>query len=204
MTSPKPEAVVFDLGKVLVDFDYGVSARKLAARSRETARDIEDHIGHPTLLFRYETGGMTSREFFRDIRDFSGFTGTFEDFADIFADIFTPMDDMIALHAELRSRGLPTFIFSNTNELAVAHIRRTFPFFARFDAHIYSFLEGAMKPDPKIYETVEKVTGRSGAAILYVDDRPENVAAGRRRGWRVIQQRDSRETIEKVRELGLI
>lgn len=200
----EPQAVVFDLGKVLVDFDYGISARKLAARSRVTPEDIRRHIDHSSLLYRYETGAMTSREFFEDIRDYAGFTGSFEEFADTFADIFTPMEDMIALHAALRARGLPTYIFSNTNELAVGHIRKNFRFFSRFDAYIYSFEVGAMKPEARIYETVEKVTGHSGPAILYLDDRPENVAAGAARGWQVIHQRHARETIRRMRELGLV
>ena len=204
MTNPKPEVIVFDLGKVLVDFDYSIAARKLAKRGLVTAEAIQSHIDHSALLFRYETGGMTSREFFREIREFSGFTGTFEDFAGTFADIFTPMDDMIALHAELRSRGLPTFIFSNTNELAVNHIRQRFPFFSNFDGYVYSFEQKAMKPDSTIYESVEKVTDRTGSAILYIDDRPENVETGLRRGWQSIQQLDSKETIRVVREMGLV
>ena len=54
---------------------------------------------------------------------------------------------MIQLHAALRQQGIPTYIFSNTNELAVSHIRRTFPFFANFDGYILSYEHGAMKPD---------------------------------------------------------
>ena len=43
-----------------------------------------------------------------------------------------------------------------------------------------------MKPDAKIYEALEKLTGRRGKEIVYLDDRPENVAAGAARGWRAI------------------
>ncbi len=58
---------------------------------------------------------------------------------------------MIALHAELRGRGVPTYIFSNTNDLAIEHIRRNFPFFKNFVGYIYSYEIGAMKPDARIY-----------------------------------------------------
>lgn len=204
MTDPKPEVAVFDLGKVLVDFDYGISARKLAARSRVPAAAIREHIDHSSLLFRYETGLLSSREFYQEVCAFSGFRGTFEDFADTFADIFRPMDEMVALHGSLRARGLPTCIFSNTNELAVNHIRRSFPFFSEFDAYVYSYEQRSMKPEASIYEVVERTIGRSGPAILYIDDRPENVEAGAARGWRVIQQREPAETIRLVKEMGLI
>ncbi len=33
MKMDSPKAVVFDLGKVLVDFDYSIAARRIAARS---------------------------------------------------------------------------------------------------------------------------------------------------------------------------
>ena len=52
-----------------------------------------------------------------------------------------------------------------------------------------------MKPDPEIYEALEKLTGRRGADILYLDDRPENVAGGAARGWQAILH----ETPEKTR-----
>ncbi len=36
-----PSVVVFDLGKVLVDFDYSISSRKLAQRSRLDGRQLQ-------------------------------------------------------------------------------------------------------------------------------------------------------------------
>jgi len=63
---------------------------------------------------------------------------------------------MIELHAGLWKQKIPTYIFSNTNEIAVGHIRRSFPFFTAFDGYILSYEVGAMKPGPKIYEALEK------------------------------------------------
>ena len=118
-----------------------------------------------------------------------------EEFGEFFADIFTAIPPMIELHAGLHRRGVPTYIFSNTNDLAIEHVRRNFPFFRDFAGYIYSYEVKAMQPDPKIYEALEKLTGRRGAEILYLDDRPENVAGGVARGWRTILH----ETPEKTR-----
>jgi HAD superfamily hydrolase (TIGR01509 family) len=200
----RPEIVVFDLGKVLVDFDYSIAARRIAARSTMPPRDIQHFIDHSPLLFRYETGLMNREQFFDEIRKTTGFLGDIEEFGQFFADIFSPMDDMIALHARLRQQGVPTFIFSNTNDLAIAHIRRNFPFFANFDAYVLSYEHGAMKPDAKLYEVVERVTGRKGEQILYLDDRIENAQAGVSRGWHVIQHRDASESVAAVTQLGLL
>ncbi|MGD0253819.1 MAG: HAD-IA family hydrolase [Verrucomicrobiota bacterium] len=97
---------------------------------------------------------------------------------------------------------MPTYIFSNTNDLAVEHVRRNFPFFKNFDGYIYSYEVGVMKPEAKIYEALEKLAGRHGAEILYLDDRPENVVAGAARGWRTILHESpdkTRAAVEKFR-----
>ena len=200
---PKPEVVVFDLGKVLVDFDYSVVARRLRARSPHSLAEVAVRLDQSPLLAEYETGRISTAEFFTHVQQRTGYQGTLDDFAVEFGDIFVPIDGMIAWHGRLRARGVPTFIFSNTNELAVRHIRAAFPFFRGFDAYVYSHEVGAMKPEAKIYEVVEAVTGRRGAAILYIDDRPENVAAGAARGWRVIQHASPAATIRSAAEQGI-
>src|SRR5436190_1256323 len=145
-----PEVVVFDLGKVLVDFDYGIAARKIATRGKWAVQKIGEFIAQSPLLFRYETGLICRQDFYGEICSATGYSGDIEEFAAYFSDIFTPIEPMVQLHAELRERGIPTYIFSNTNDLAIEHIRQRFPFFANFDGYILSYEVGAMKPDAKI------------------------------------------------------
>jgi 2-haloacid dehalogenase len=192
MNSP---IVAFDLGKVLVDFDYSIAARKIAAQSQKSLAEIKGLITQSRFIIDYETGRLTRREFYERVREAAGFGGTLEEFGEFFADIFTEIPPMIELHAGLHRRGIPTYIFSNTNDLAIEHVRRSFPFFQNFDGYIFSYEVKAMKPDAKIYEALEKLTGRRGADIVYLDDRSENVAGGAARGWRTILH----ETPEKTR-----
>ncbi len=199
-----PRVAVFDLGKVLVDFDYHRAAKNIAARGKLTAAEVHQLIDHSPLLFRFETGLMTDEEFFAEVKRGTGFDGTFEDFKPAFSDIFEPIPAMIELHATLRKAGVPTYIFSNTNDIAISHIRRRFPFFSGFDGYVFSYEQGAMKPDARIYEAVEKMTGRRGGEILYLDDRPENVAGGTARGWRAVLHETPGKTIEALRAAGLL
>jgi HAD superfamily hydrolase (TIGR01509 family) len=190
-----PTIVVFDLGKVLVDFDYTIAIPRIAAHSTLPLAGIKTFFFHSHLLVDYESGRLTREDFFEQARKATGFRGTMEEFGEFFADIFTAIPPMIELHAGLRQRGVPTCIFSNTNDLAIEHVRRSFPFFRDFDGYIFSYEVKAMKPDAKMYEALEKLVRRRGAEILYLDDRPENVAAGAARGWRTILH----ETPEKTR-----
>lgn len=200
----KPSIVVFDLGKVLLDFDYSIAAPCIATKASASAGEVKDFLDQSPLLHRYETGQMTRQEFYETICQGTGYRGSLAEFSQFFADIFTVMPEMIALHAEVRRKGIPTYIFSNTNDLAVEHIRRAFPFFADFDGYIFSHEVGAMKPAIKIYEALEELAGRHGLEILYLDDRKENVEAGAARGWQVILHTDPAKSRAAVEAFGLL
>lgn len=195
---------MFDLGKVLVDFDYSIAVRRIAARGRITAEELGRFIGSAPLLFRYELGQLTSEEFYKEVCAVTGFCGHFEEFSLAFGDIFVPIEPMIELHARLRKQGLPTFMLSNTNDLAVRHIRRSFPFFSNFQGYILSYEHGVMKPEPRIYEIAENVCGHKAAEILYIDDRPENITAAKERGWQGILQETPEKTVEAMMRLGVL
>jgi glucose-1-phosphatase len=203
MIMPKPSVVVFDLGKVLVDFDYGIAAARIAPRSRCSAAQVRELVEFSPLLFRFETGLISKEEFYGEVCAACGFSGKLDEFCATFADIFSEIKPMIALHTALRACGMPTYIFSNTNDIAVGHIRERFPFFSQFDGYVLSYEHGAMKPTEKIYEVVEQKTGQQGKAILYLDDRAENVEAGLARGWRAMLHETPEKTIPALRRLGL-
>src|SRR5689334_13950771 len=107
-----PRVVIFDLGKVLVDFDYEIAARKIAAKGNLPPARVEEIIGRSALLFRYETGEIDKARFYQEVCKLTGYQGTLEEFEPEFSDIFTAIDPMIAAHAELRRLKVPTFILS--------------------------------------------------------------------------------------------
>ena len=200
----KVSVLVFDLGKVLVDFDYSIAARRIVPLCKPPADPVNFFSQHAALLTSYELGQLTTAQFYDQVKAASGFSGTEAEFRTFFADIFTPMQPMIELLAELRKTQLPAYIFSNTNDLAVDHIRRRFPFFSDFDGYVLSYEHGAMKPSAKLYEIVERASGRRGGEIVYIDDRPENVEAGVARGWQGILHESASTTREAVQKLGLL
>jgi HAD superfamily hydrolase (TIGR01509 family) len=199
-----PPVIIFDLGKVLVDFDYTVAARKIAARSAKSPKDLHAFLGSSPILLEYESGRLTRQQFYDAVGHAIGFHGDLAEFGSYFADIFTEIPGTIALHAELRRRGFPTYIFSNTNDLAIEHVRRNFPFFKAFDGYIFSYEVGGLKPQPEIYVAMETLTGRRGADLVYLDDRPENVAAGGARGWRAILHESPEKSRQALVAMGLL
>jgi HAD superfamily hydrolase (TIGR01509 family) len=200
----KPSVLVFDLGKVLVDFDYSIAASRIVPMCASPGDPAKFFSQHAAVLTNYELGLLTTEAFFNQIKAVSGFSGTQQEFNSFFADIFTPIQPMIDLHGQLRKTDYPLYIFSNTNELAVEHIRNKFPFFSDFDAYVLSYEHGALKPSAKLYEIVERASGRKGADILYVDDRPENIEAGAARQWQAVLHETPERTREALQKLGVL
>jgi FMN phosphatase YigB (HAD superfamily) len=103
--------VAFDLGKVLVDFDYHIAVSRIAARSTLPPDGIKTFLGQSHAIIDYECGRLTREEFYEQARRATGFRGTMEEFGEFFADIFTAIPPMIELHAGLRRRGIPDLHF---------------------------------------------------------------------------------------------
>jgi len=190
--------MVFDLGKVLLDFDYAKVAARMVKYCDLPLAEILRALDQSPLLLRYETGLVSTNEFFTQVKEVSRFCGEFADFERIFSDIFTAVPEMVELNRRVRARGIPTYIFSNTNELAIRHIRAEYPFFEEFNGYILSYEHRAIKPDVRIYQALEREVKRAGSELLYIDDRIENVEQGAARGWRTIHHIDKRETISRV------
>lgn len=195
--------IVFDLGKTLVDFDYSIAAGRIAPRCNPRADPENFFSTHAALLTSYELGLLNTTQFFEQVKALSGFCGTQAEFGEAFADIFTPIQPMIDLHAELRRKKLATYVFSNTNDLAVDYIRKNFPFFNEFDGYILSYEHGFMKPAAKFYEILEQESGRRPGEIFFMDDRAENIEAGAVRGWKTILHQEPAKTREALLRFGL-
>jgi glucose-1-phosphatase len=194
--------VVFDLGKVLVDFDYSIAARRIAARSTQPPENLDAFLSSSSALIQLETGLITRQQFFNQVQNATGFVGDIKEFGGMFADIFTEISPMVELQSELRRRGFKTYIFSNTNDLAIEHIRRNFPFFKNFDGYILSYEIKTMKPDAPIYQALEKMAGKRGDEITYIDDRAENITGGTARGWRTILHETPEQTRTALKLFG--
>lgn len=174
MTLRRRRGVVFDFGNVLYRVDYPAMAARLAgARGPELLRSF---VGSP-LQVAWETGATDLDGVLRGLAD-QGFRFDREAFLAAYLEVFSPIEGMAALVAELSGR-MPLGLLSNTSpEHARLFVERT-PEFAFFRAHLYSFEMGAMKPDPRLYREVARRLGLAPGDLAYVDDLAENVGGAR-------------------------
>ena len=176
-------AVVLDIGNVLLEWNperfydraIGPERRRVLfaeAGVEEMNRRVD--LGHPFAETIYAHADATPA--WRDeIRMWH----------DNWIDMASPaIDRSVRLMAALQARGVPVFSLTNfgveSYEIATGH----YPFLKAFDRDFISGHLRVIKPDPRIYEHVENATGLSGDALLFTDDRAENIDAAASRGWR--------------------
>jgi 2-haloacid dehalogenase len=180
----KPEAVIFDIGNVLVGWQPERFYDTVMPREmREKMFAEVDLHGMNELidrgaLFRETVYGWADRH-----PEWAGYVRMWYD---NWFDLASPhIDRSIRLQRALRARGVPVFALTNFGSHSFAHAETRFAFLKDFDRRYISGHLGVTKPDPRIYAIVEQDCGIAPGRLLFTDDRHDNIAAAAARGWQV-------------------
>ncbi len=184
MPSP-PKAFLFDIGKVLIRFDFAPVNPAMQALSPIADLDFLSVI--ETAKIAHEDGSMDDETFISESIESSRFQGTRDEFTRIWQEIFTVNPPMEATVRSLARQGFPLYILSNTSGLHMDYILRTWDVFECFDGAVYSYDVKLSKPDPAIYAHAATKFDLDPAETIYIDDRPENAEAGRAAGFRTFE-----------------
>lgn len=200
-----PEGIrglVFDLGNVLVPFDPWRAVDNLAARSGRSRWLIAGYF-YLTQRWTQFDRGRYGREAFcrRVIRDLR-LPLTVDQFAAAFEDIFGPPHRRLAAALEGLGRRFPLFLLSDNNPIHTPYCLARYPFLDRFQVRLFSYQVGCKKPAPRIYRTLVARTGLRAAALLFVDDKPANVAGARRAGMQAVLFRGEEAFLAQLAEWG--
>jgi len=176
-------AVVFDFGNVLCRFDPMRMADNLAPYSALPADELRSLILAPSELgLRYESGLISSVEFFKNAVEACRLRITEAEFIRAFCDIFTPIPKMLDWVRRLHGN-VKLGLLSNTNEWHYLHGIRTVDVFPLFDAVTLSFQVKAMKPDPAIFRDLSANLDLPPEECFYTDDMVSYVKAARALGF---------------------
>ncbi|MEM8728631.1 MAG: HAD family phosphatase [Pseudomonadota bacterium] len=178
----RPAAVIFDIGNVLIEwnperfFDRTVGeARRRALFAAVDLNGMNDQIdlGAPFTETIYAMADAHP-EWRDDIR--------------IWHDRWIEMASPVIPHSvhllrRLRAKDVPVFALSNFGVESHAFAGTQYPFLTEFDRQYISGHMKCAKPDPEIYRRVEADCGLAPEALLFADDRSDNIAAAQARGW---------------------
>jgi FMN phosphatase YigB (HAD superfamily) len=199
------QLVIFDLGRVLLRICDDVAHACRTAGVPEPGAQMtpeQREVAHK-LVCDHEVGKLSDEDYCRgwgdiiqlDPRHIAAMLGAY---------ILGPYPGAVELVDDLKRAGVKTACLSNTN---ACHWRLMYDptspaYFPldRMDWQFASQLIGARKPDPAIYEYVEKTTQIAPARIVFFDDRAENVGAARSRGWNAHQVTDAEHPVAQMRD----
>ncbi len=179
---PAPQAVVFDIGNVLIEWQPEKFFDRVVGRERRIA--MFETVDLHALNDRSDLGediadvmaeaAVTYPEFAVEIRMWS----------DRWIELAAPvMDHSVRLLRALRRKGVPVFALTNFGTHTFEIAQKEYPFLEEFDKRYVSGAMKVIKPDPKIYEMVEADCGVAPGDLLFADDRDDNIAAAAARGW---------------------
>ncbi len=175
------KAIIFDLGKVLIHFDFRRGYRLLEGLCPYPAAEIPRRIAPTNLVPRFETGLIEPRDFVTELSQLLDLRVDYQKFCEIWSSIFTepllPESLLEGLAARYR-----LLLLSNTNALHFEMIRGHYPMLRHFHDLILSCEVKAMKPQPEIYRVAIERAGCREEECFYTDDIPEYVEAARQIG----------------------
>ena len=180
----KIEAILFDLGKVLIDFNFETGVQALHSACSISRERFEQVLWDEAWIRRYERGEISTGEFHSYLCETAALNMDLSGFRKVWSSVFLP--DLLVSEGLLATlkRKYPLILVSNTNEAHFEFIRSRYRVVDYFDEHVLSYEVGSLKPDRKIFEYAIRVSGFRPEALFFTDDREENILMARELGIR--------------------
>ena len=173
------KAIFFDLGRVLIHFDFRRGYRALEGLCPHAAEEIPKRLAGTGLVERFETGLVEPRDFVAQMSAILDLKVDYDQFRQIWSSIFTeeliPESMLEGLH-----RNYKMVLVSNTNALHFEMLNEAYHHLLRhFDHLVLSHEVRAMKPRPEIFQAALSFAGCLPEECFYTDDIADYVAAAR-------------------------
>ncbi|QGX99830.1 HAD family phosphatase [Roseovarius faecimaris] len=176
------EAVVLDIGNVLITWapERVYHARLGAERSARFFKETQIHA----MNLEVDRGLNLHDAVEALAADHPSWAADIRVWRDEWLSLASPAIDRSArLMRALQNKGVPVFALSNFGVETFEVARAAYPFLNEFDRSFISGHMGMIKPEPGLYAALEAETGVAPGALLFTDDRPENIEAAQARGW---------------------
>jgi len=192
-------AVVFDVGKVLVNFSFSIF-KDFLAKYGASFSDDQDFFKKTSLL-DFEKGFISDKDFLSKI--YSNLDPKLcenlelEEIKRNWKNIFTLNTEMFEF-AKQTANSHPVYLLSNTNPIHWPYLEKEYGLTDFVNGFLTSHQAGAMKPDQKIYKTFIDKFDLEPKNLIFVDDLEENIIACRELGWCGVHHKDDKDSIKVV------
>jgi HAD superfamily hydrolase (TIGR01509 family) len=194
------DTVVFDIGWVLVRFNYQPIIDLLRARGCEV--DDLHALLERAALSEHESGRLHGHALLERLAGLATAPVSHAELHAQWVGMFE-LDPLMLDLAHRLSEHHKVYLLSNIGDLHWAHLSREYALHAIGHGALPSYLAGAMKPHADIYAEAERRFALTPEATVFVDDRSDNIAAARARGWAGIVHVDFGSTLSALRALAI-
>jgi HAD superfamily hydrolase (TIGR01493 family) len=197
------KALLFDLGRVLVDFDMAECEAILTSRSILEHDELMRVLWDTGWARQYERGEVSAGEFYRFVEREAELSMDYDEFMKCWTEIFDPIPILPDHVLPALAKAYPMTLVSNTNQAHADYVRENYDVLPFFDNHIFSYQVGALKPDCKMFERAIEVTGFPPGNLLFVDDRSENIESAEELGLHTHWFRSVPGLLELLGQMGV-
>jgi putative hydrolase of the HAD superfamily len=198
------DALLFDLGRVVIDIDFSKALACWAAHAACSPADlaarfvVDDHYRH------HERGTISDAAFFANLRGLLDIPLSDEQLLEGWNAIFAGAMPGIAPLLARAGKHLPLYAFSNTNRPHVEYFSTAYADLLGHFRHVFlSSSIGLRKPDAAAYDHVVTAIGVPASRIVFFDDLIENIEAARAHGLQAIHVRSSDDIAGALDRLGI-
>ena len=201
---PVRPVIALDIGNVCVHLQLEREARAFGFASMDEFR-----AGAPLAFAvneRFECGEIDGQQFLCELRTALPAVGEWSDetiFDAYHCLVGNEIEGMVALVDEWLVAGIRPVFFSDIIPVHWRQVQGLISFIDRIPDAVLSFKSGACKPNPPMYLEMETLHCHGGRPCLYLDDKPDNIAGGRARGWHCYQVGDLAGIRAAMKEMQL-
>lgn len=180
------EAIIFDLGNVLINFDHRIAAAKISSFTDKGPDEIFNLFFDSELTRLFEEGKISPFKFFSKVKEMLSLGLSFGEFTAIWNDIFFLSEENRAVYnlACVLKKQYKVALLSNINILHLEYIKKEFPVLGAFHSIMASCELGIRKPKIEIYQKVLELLEVAAPNAFYTDDRPELIESAKSLGIR--------------------
>ncbi|NJO23020.1 MAG: HAD-IA family hydrolase [Sphingomonadales bacterium] len=175
------DALLFDLGRVVIDIDFDRAIARWAEQASCDAALLRQRFARGSAFKQHETGALSDSAYFASLRESLGVELTNAELLDGWNAIFVgEMRGISDLLGSIAPK-IPIYALSNSNPAHEAYWSSRFASVVRHFKHVYvSSTIGLRKPDAEAYGYVIEAIGVPAERIAFFDDSIENIEGARR------------------------
>ena len=198
------DALLFDLGRVVLDIDFGKALACWAGHAGCTPAELVARFVREESYRHHEVGKIDDAAYFESLRQSLGIKLSDAQMLEGWNSIFTGEMPGIGPLLARASKRLPLYAFSNTNPPHVEHFSKAYAeVLGHFREMFLSSTIGLRKPDAAAYDHVVKAIGVPAQRIVFFDDSAENIAGARARGLIGVHVTSTHDVARTLAELGM-